>query len=398
MSAAVLHARIAADVTVDPPSGAHRIVHRASTRRYFRLGVREAGFLAALDGHRDPAALAADTGFTPAQRDMLLAWFERNGLLAGSGDAAAAPSAPWYRRVGSALAHTDRWRVTLANPDRMLDRHRGVVDALFSRPALATWLALLLLPAAVCIAAPSLLADAYRSYTLDLPWWQWATLYAMVLAMNVLHELAHAATCKHYGGKVEKIGLMFMYLQPVLFCDVSDSWRFRDGNHRIAVAAAGIFLQFVLGAGVLTAWLFTGAPVLLVFCLVNLALALLNLFPLVKLDGYWMLVHVLDEPNLRQRGLDSLDAMVRRVVARPLPGARPVAPAALAFGIGHAIAVPGFWLLGLWGVHRLASRVSESLALGLVALFAAPLAYRALKAGAAYVGALRASPVAGGAP
>jgi putative peptide zinc metalloprotease protein len=386
---------IAADVVVDPPAGAHRIVCRTSTRRYFRLGVREGGFLAALDGRRDPAALAADMGFTAAQVEALLAWFGRNGLLAGSGAAPTAAALPWHRRALEALAHTDRWRVTLANPDRFLDRHRRAVGALFSRAAMAAYLALLLLPAVACIVAPGLLGEAYRAYRLDLPWTQWALLYAMLLAMNVLHELAHAATCKHFGGKVEKIGLMFMYLQPVLYCDVSDSWRFRDPNQRIAVAAAGIFLQFVLGGLVLTAWLFTASPVLLLFCLVNVALALLNLFPLVKLDGYWMLVHALDEPNLRQRGLESLDTAFRALVGRPRAGARPLEPAALAFGVGHAVAVPAFWLLGLWGLHRLVARASEPLALGLVAMFAAPLLYRALRAAIAYAGALRAPLAAG---
>lgn len=374
-------------IVIDPSNGTHRIVHRAQGRAYFRLGQREADYLDALDGSRSREALLADRegGFREDQVAYLLQWYEEQGLLEGSEpEDAVVPARSWPRRVADIIVRPDLWRVTLVNPDAFLNRHRGAVDALFSPVAMSVYLFSLLLPIVVAVIAPSLAIDAFEQRAEPKGFSAWLTLYAMVLGMNVLHELAHAFTCKHFGGKVEKIGLMFMYLQPVMYCDVTDSWRFKQASQKIAVSGAGIFLQFVLTGLAMTAWMFTGDAILLYFSFINVFIALFNLFPLIKLDGYWMLVHWLDEPNLRHRGMEALDTVFRRIVARPNPGSRPVRPAFLAFGIGHGLAVPMFWLLGLYGIHRLLSRVSEPLALFMVAVFGAPLAYRAIKAAIGY--------------
>jgi len=214
----------------------------------------------------------------------------------------------------------------------------------------------------------------------------------LLVVMNTLHEFAHAAACKHFGGKVERIGLMFMYLHPVPYCDVSDSWRFANSNHRIAVAASGIFFQTVLSTLALSAWMVTGWSVLAAFAGVSLALAVFNFFPLVKLDGYWMLVHALREPNLKQKALGSVDQLLRRALSRERGPRRPLRPVLVAFGAGHVLSVPLFWALGLTGLYRYGSKLSPLLAALLVALFAAPLLYRAAKAGFLYLQSLQLTP------
>jgi putative peptide zinc metalloprotease protein len=374
-------------IAIDPSNGTHRIIHRAQSRSYFRLGEREADYLDALDGSRSREALLADRdgGFREDQVAYLLQWYEEQGLLEGFEPVEVdEPKRSWLRRVTDIIVRPDLWRITLVNPDAFLDRNRRAVDALFSPVAMSVYLFLLLLPIVVAVISPSLAIDAFEQRVEPKGLWIWLTLYAMVLGMNVLHELAHALACKHFGGKVEKIGLMFMYLQPVMYCDVTDSWRFNQASQKIAVAGAGMFLQFVLAGISMTGWLFTANSILLCFTFINIFIALFNLFPLIKLDGYWMLVHWLDEPNLRHRGMEALDTVFRRIVARPLPDSRPVRPAFLAFGVGHGIAVPMFWLLGLYGIHRLLSKVSEPLALFVVAVFGLPLAYRAVKAAIGY--------------
>lgn len=374
-------------ITIDPSNGTHRIVHRTQNRAYFRLGVREADYLDMLDGSRSREALLADRdgGFSEAQVVHLLQWYQDQGLLEGfEPEEIVAPKRSWLRRIWDIIVRPDLWRVTLVNPDAFLDRNRRLVDAFFSPFAMSVYLLCLLLPIVVAVISPSLAIDAFEHRIEPKGLWAWLTLYAMLLVMNVLHELAHAFTCKHFGGKVEKIGLMFMYLQPVMYCEVTDSWRFKESSQKIAVSGAGIFLQFVLAGIAMTAWMFTSQSILLYFTFINVFIAIFNLFPLIKLDGYWMLVHWLDEPNLRHRGKEALDTLFRRIVARPNRDARPVRPAFLAFGIGHAIAVPMFWVLGLYGIHRLLSKVSEPLALFMVTVFAAPLAYRAIKAAIGY--------------
>ena len=67
---------------------------------------------------------------------------------------------------------------------------------------------------------------------------------AVALALaKCLHELGHAITCKHFGGECHEIGLMLLVGTPCLYCDVSDAWLLADKWHRIAVSAAGIFVE-----------------------------------------------------------------------------------------------------------------------------------------------------------
>lgn len=361
-----------ADVSVDAPIGQTRVVHNAATRKYFRLGLREAAFLESLDGRADEAALAAAnvSGFNPAEVAHLLAWFAQQGLLAGT--AVVEPAAKgWRARLKRFTSGPDALRIHLFDPNAFLDRHIGVVHAFFSRPALAAYLFIFLLPVLAFIFAPEALRASASSYTDQFPAWQWAGLYASILAVIGVHEMAHAVACKHYGGKVHKIGIMLMYLQPVMYCDISDSWRMGDVQKKVVIAAAGIFAQMLISCLVITVWMVDGAPILLYFAVMNAGVALLNFFPLVKLDGYWMLVHVLDEPNLRKKSLQAFGNLLRR-------GSRGQFPAALvAFGAGSVLGALLFWAAGFYTVHKYASRVSGELAIGLTIVLACLLAWRA---------------------
>lgn len=348
-----------AHVVIEAPADGLCIVMHAGTRKYFRMGEREAAFLASLDGRAAAADLEQHncSGFNPQEVRHLLAWFQTQGLTG-----ADAPPGTGSR-LAAFFSGPDKWRIHLLDPDALLERHLGLVHALFSRPALACYLAILLLPVAVFAGVPGLLEQAVAGYAAPMTALHWVVLYLAVLAMIAIHEMAHAVTCKHFGGRVHKIGLMLLYLQPVMYCDVSDSWRFRDVEKKIAVAAAGIFVQLLVSSLALCAWAVAGWPLLLYFGVINVAIALFNLFPLLKLDGYWMLVHALDEPNLRKKGFDAVARALRRVARRGR--AEPIEPALLCFGAATLMAVTLFWCLGLAAVYRYSAQLSELLALGL---------------------------------
>jgi putative peptide zinc metalloprotease protein len=375
-----------ADIVIDPAIDRHRIVNHPSARRYFRLGVREAAFLEMLDGSRSVGELKHDDGLalTPGQIDRLIEWFRVNNLLETPGNEPA-QTKPWSARDAAVLfAHPDRWRLHLINPDRFLDRHRNIVEAFFSRPAFGIYLSLILLPALVCIVSPNLVDLTVVAVFPKFTPAGWGVLYLMMVSMNVLHELAHAISCKYFGGRVERIGLMFMYLHPVLYCNISDIWRFRDPNQKIIVSFAGVFLQLMLTCAAVTAWLFSTSPVILYFIFLNTSIAIFNLFPFIKLDGYWMLVHLLDEPNLIKKGLWSVDQLIRQLIRRSDSTPDRVKPVIVVFGIFHTLSVPLFWGLGLYSIYYYGSKVSEIVAWMAATAVGVPLAYRAIRAGAAY--------------
>jgi len=130
----------------------------------------------------------------------------------------------------------------------------------------------------------------------------WVTLLGVV----VLHEFAHGLTCKRCGGKVYEMGFLLVFLQPAMFCNVSDAWMFPEKSKRLWVTFAGAFFEiFVWGIATLL-WRVTDESTLVNFLsLIVMATSgiktLFNLNPLIKLDGYYLLSDWLEIPNLRRR-------------------------------------------------------------------------------------------------
>ncbi|WP_299943431.1 site-2 protease family protein [uncultured Microbulbifer sp.] len=373
-------------VIIEPAAGEHRIVHDPENRGYFRLGIREADFLGTLDGNASREALAKRTAFSTQQVEFMLSWLADRGLLEGSQPkAATTQSKSGLPKLLSFLFSSESWRWHLVNPDKFLDRNIGAVHAVFSKAALLSHLLIFLAPAIYFLWSPKDVLDTFSHIDIELSWKQGLIVYLAILLTIALHEFAHAITCKHFGGKVEKIAVKLLYLQPVVYCDVSDSWRFRETREKIAVAAAGIFLQLEISAIAFVLFVATGWVALYFYMVFNLIIALLNLFPLIKLDGYWIMVHAMDEPNLMQKGLQAVDRQVRKLLRVPVPDNTLIASDSnnywkiLIFGLGHCLAVPCFWILGLSAIYRYVSKINEQVALVLLSAFALLLLYKAFR-------------------
>src|SRR5207302_6745416 len=112
--------------------------------------------------------------------------------------------------------------------------------------------------AAVCVAATNwdeALQNFSRAYTLA----NFPLILAVVFFVIGLHEFAHGLTCKHFGGEVHEIGFFLIYLQPALYCNVSDAWLFPEKSKRLWVGFAGPYLELFLWALATLAWRLTDA-------------------------------------------------------------------------------------------------------------------------------------------
>ncbi|MCC8167331.1 MAG: hypothetical protein LIQ31_14625 [Planctomycetes bacterium] len=68
-----------------------------------------------------------------------------------------------------------------------------------------------------------------------------------VAAVKVLHEFSHAYAAAVRGVTVRSMGLFFMILTPVPYCDVTDAWRL-PREDRLAISFAGVRTELVVGA------------------------------------------------------------------------------------------------------------------------------------------------------
>ncbi|HKU44886.1 MAG TPA: site-2 protease family protein [Polyangiales bacterium] len=388
------------DLLLEPPHDGRRVVFSSRTGRYYRLGVREAAFLESLDGARSLDALKASPpdGLSAEQVERIVSWLDTQGLLQAP-EVAAEPLSR-RRRIGRAIIDAvirpGDLRVPLVRPDAWLDRHKGLVDALCSGPALLVYCVVLASPFGVAALFPQRLLEVAFSMDPRLSGGAWALLYASILLTIGMHELAHALVCKHFGARVHRMGVMLFYLNPVAYCDISDSWRLVQRKAKILIAAAGIFVQAVLASAALSGWMLSGKAILLHYTAVNAGLIAFNLIPFVKLDGYWMLVHLLNEPNLRWKALAAVDQRLRRWLGRSTATEQHTAAGYIAFGVAHILAVPIFLGLGVLALYRLGAWFSPLAGVCLACIATLALLYRAVRVAIGYTAALSRREARGG--
>lgn len=199
----------------------------------------------------------------------------------------------------------------------------SVLSGLFRPPVMALLLLL------------SALAHGYF-YAFLLPGFAWsaATLPAsqsllILLALNLttfFHELGHASACRSFDCEHGKIGWGIYIFLPVLYTDVSATWRL-GRYQRALIDAAGMYFELI-AAVVLTALLLVTGEPLLVYMFLFLDLSILtSLNPILRRDGYWLLADLSGQPHLRAASLEAMRAFTARLrghrLATPLLSSLP---------------------------------------------------------------------------
>ncbi len=133
-----------------------------------------------------------------------------------------------------------------------------------------------------------------------------ALLFALNLLLIFIHELGHAAVLVHYRRRVRSAGFRIYFGAPAFFVDSSDALML-DRKARIAQSFGGPYFELV-GSGVAAIALWGWphgflAPVLFSFVVVNYYILLINLTPMLELDGYFILSDAIRVPDLRPRSL-----------------------------------------------------------------------------------------------
>ena len=127
-----------------------------------------------------------------------------------------------------------------------------------------------------------------------------------VFALSLfVHEAGHAFATKAVGREVNRAGFGWFWIGPMAFIDTSDTW-LATRRQRLAVALAGPYATVVF-AGLLGIVARAFDPplsaALWIAALASYVSVFQNLNPLIELDGYYTLVHLLDRPNLRMKAL-----------------------------------------------------------------------------------------------
>jgi multidrug efflux pump subunit AcrA (membrane-fusion protein) len=285
------------------------------TQRYFRLRAPEYYLLSRADGHTTAAQAAEQTSERFGVRitkDAASAFFvkmERLLFFEGPAVERYSTAAPNLRRRSILMIPLKSF-----DPDALLTRWIKRFRFLFRPWAVVLGLLVMCVAGLVLLSQGTLwsggLIGLWRLTSIPL-------LLTAVFALAWVHETGHAITLKHFGGSVHEMGFLLLYFQPCFYCNISDSYLMSDRRRRLYVGLAGLFFQGFVTALAILLWrvIEPGSVIsdfLWVFAAVSLAIFLFNFNPLIKLDGYYMLVDLLRIPNLRAKAFRYWRSIARR--------------------------------------------------------------------------------------
>lgn len=131
--------------------------------------------------------------------------------------------------------------------------------------------------------------------------------YAVALCVvKALHELGHAYTAMRFGCRVPTMGVALLVMMPMLYTDVTDAWKLKSRRQRMLVDAGGIIVELMLAGLATFAWAFLpdGPARGIAFVVATtswMTTLLVNLSPLMRFDGYFLLADFVGIPNLQSR-------------------------------------------------------------------------------------------------
>jgi putative peptide zinc metalloprotease protein len=152
---------------------------------------------------------------------------------------------------------------------------------------------------------------------------RWLGILLCYVVVKSLHELGHALACIRFNVDCREIGLYVLFFTPCFYCDTTESWRLRSKWQRIAISAAGMYVELLLAGVAAVVWLLTRDSILhslaantMLVCTVG-TLAV-NANPLLKYDGYYILSDLWGVPNLSEQSREAVwELFMGTLSARP---------------------------------------------------------------------------------
>jgi putative peptide zinc metalloprotease protein len=165
--------------------------------------------------------------------------------------------------------------------------------------------------------------DTVRYYTFtDKSAADLAEFWLLFCGLGFFHESAHGLTCKHFGGGVHSMGFMLVYLSPAFFCDVGELYVYGGKWPRITAIIAGIWVELMFCCAASIVWWGTpaGSPIhdfaYKIMLITGVAVVLMNLNPLIKLDGYYLFGELIGISTIKEDSTEYLSSWVKSHVFR----------------------------------------------------------------------------------
>lgn len=191
-----------------------------------------------------------------------------------------------------------------------------------------------------------------------------AEFWILLFVLGFIHETAHGLTCKHFGGEVHSMGLMFLYLTPCFYVDVTETWIYASRVQRLWTIIAGIWIEMVVCGLAMIVWTNTASGFWLhdlmykVILITGVAVVLMNLNPLLKLDGYYFLTEAIGIPELKERSTAFVTEWVQSKILKLPVEVTPIPRNRLVLFVLYALLSGAYSYLVLFTVIRFSFNVT----------------------------------------
>ena len=305
--------------------------------KYYRFGQLEVSLFGYLDGTRSHSEIAqvlsAETG-TSLGGSMVASFVEelkKKELIERSEKEKSLLLLERLRKqrklkaeTGSEGRDTLYMRFPFFDPDDLYNKLIKHIWFLWSREFLIFCLIVFSLAATIIISNWATVSTGLANlYSFENKGLKDIVMFIVVLfTVIVFHENGHGLTCKRYGGEVHEIGFMLIYFMPAFYANVTDTWTFESKGAKLAVTFAGAFVELIICSIATFVWYFSTPgyfthDLAFTFMMVaGLSSILINMNPLIRLDGYFALVDYLEIPKLGDDSSKYLGLLARKYIFR----------------------------------------------------------------------------------
>lgn len=290
-------------------------LHNPASNKYYKLEWAEFECLSRFHKHQMASSLeqeiARQTSLNVSRDDIhaLVRFLRHYGLVtladqrkSGSLKKDEAPlHNAWLRFFKTYLF----FRIPLINPQRLLENLYPKLSFALTKPFVYSGLALLVSGFALVLQR----LDEFMAtfvYMFSIP--GLITTLVVFAFIKIIHEMTHALTAHKYSVDVPHMGVAFIICYPVLYTEVSGAWRLQDRFKRLLIGLSGVLSELLIAGIFLVLWSFhpqglIGSISFTVVVISLISSLLINLNPLMRFDGYYVLADWLGLDNLQFRAI-----------------------------------------------------------------------------------------------
>ena len=363
------HPRLARGVTITrrqfSEDEVYYLAREPQAGTFLRMGATEAALLRLLDGTRSPGQVGEELALSQGTRietDVIEGFIDSmtdHGLIEKRGFDPVEFREEWRRQdrqrrrtLGQLLGTLAEFKCHIFNPQRFFAWAVKPLTFLWT-PGFVVFSLVLMFVAGVMgfFHGPELFRTAREFYfgmtSSAGAFVSRAVLFYVTLFVVVaIHELSHGLTCTRFGGKITDMGFILFYLQiPGVYCDITDAYSFEKRSHRLWTTVAGCYSGLVLASiGMILWWATEPGGLLNNVAIVTILVGgppvlIINWNPLLKLDGYYILMDLLEAPNLMDNSKRYLGYLIKsrllRVPSEPVHPAPRLRKAYVAYSLAN---------------------------------------------------------------